>query len=37
VEDWPKGLVDNISPNVLATLVPKSADSYDKLGKIKNN
>ncbi|XP_020215700.2 probable serine/threonine-protein kinase At1g54610 [Cajanus cajan] len=34
VEGWPKWLVDNIPPNVLATLVPKSADSYEKLGKV---
>ncbi|KAL5188497.1 putative serine/threonine-protein kinase [Glycine soja] len=34
VEGWPKWLVDNIPPNVLASLVPKSVDSYDKLGKV---
>lgn len=31
---WPKWLVDNISREVLANLVPKSADSYDKLAKV---
>lgn len=34
VEGWPKWLVDNIPRNVLDTLVPKSADSYIKLGKV---
>ncbi|KAL5818570.1 hypothetical protein ACOSQ4_022412 [Xanthoceras sorbifolium] len=34
VEGWPKWLVDNISREVLASLVPKSADSYDKLAKV---
>ncbi|KAJ0096927.1 hypothetical protein Patl1_27653 [Pistacia atlantica] len=34
VDGWPKWLVDNIPPDVLASLVPKSADSYDKLAKI---
>ncbi|KAF7834203.1 putative serine/threonine-protein kinase [Senna tora] len=34
VDGWPKWLVDNIPPQVLATLVPKSADSYEKLAKI---
>ncbi|RDX63295.1 putative serine/threonine-protein kinase, partial [Mucuna pruriens] len=34
VEGWPKWLVDNIPTNVLANIVPKSADSYRKLAKI---
>ncbi|EEF28496.1 Cell division protein kinase 7, putative [Ricinus communis] len=34
VDGWPKWLVDNIPKEVLAGLVPKSADSYDKLAKI---
>ncbi|KAJ0041197.1 hypothetical protein Pint_27033 [Pistacia integerrima] len=34
VDGWPKWLVDNIPPDVLASLVPKSADSYDKLAKV---
>lgn len=34
---WPKWLVDNIPQNVLATLVPKSADSYQKLDKVNHN
>lgn len=34
VKGWPKWLVDNIPPDVLAGLVPKSADSYDKLAKV---
>ncbi|KAM7261988.1 hypothetical protein ACFE04_021065 [Oxalis oulophora] len=34
VNAWPKWLVDNIPGDVLAALVPKSADSYDKLAKI---
>ncbi|CAJ1937933.1 unnamed protein product [Sphenostylis stenocarpa] len=34
VEGWPKWLVDNIPPNVLDSLAPKSADSYEKLGKV---
>ncbi|CAL1409117.1 unnamed protein product [Linum trigynum] len=34
VDGWPKWLVDNIPKDVLASLVPKSADSYDKLAKI---
>lgn len=34
VDGWPKWLVDNIPANVLATLVPKSADCYEKLGKV---
>nr|QYW07105.1 cyclin-dependent kinase like 6 [Dimocarpus longan] len=34
VGGWPKWLVDNISGEVLAGLVPKSADSYDKLAKV---
>ncbi|KAH7520751.1 hypothetical protein FEM48_Zijuj08G0178700 [Ziziphus jujuba var. spinosa] len=34
VNGWPKWLVDNIPGDVLAGLVPKSADSYEKLAKI---
>ncbi|WOG82158.1 hypothetical protein DCAR_0101320 [Daucus carota subsp. sativus] len=34
VDGWPKWLVDNMPGDVLASLVPKSADSYDKLAKI---
>ncbi|KAK1441375.1 hypothetical protein QVD17_07225 [Tagetes erecta] len=34
VNGWPKWLVDNIPAEVLAHLVSKSADSYDKLAKI---
>ncbi|CAI0428589.1 unnamed protein product [Linum tenue] len=34
VDGWPKWLVDNIPKDVLASLVPKSAESYDKLAKI---
>ncbi|KAG5067251.1 hypothetical protein JHK86_010982 [Glycine max] len=34
VEGWPKWLLDNIPANVLANIVPKSADSYEKLAKI---
>lgn len=34
VEGWPKWLVDNIPQNVLASLVPKTADSYEKLEKV---
>ncbi|KAF3440490.1 hypothetical protein FNV43_RR18774 [Rhamnella rubrinervis] len=34
VNGWPQWLVDNISEDVLAGLVPKTADSYVKLAKI---
>ncbi|XP_011025568.1 PREDICTED: probable serine/threonine-protein kinase At1g54610 [Populus euphratica] len=34
VDGWPKWLVDNIAREVLGGLVPKSADSYDKLAKV---
>ncbi|XP_017972452.1 PREDICTED: probable serine/threonine-protein kinase At1g54610 [Theobroma cacao] len=34
VDGWPKWLVDNIPREVLAGLVPRSADSYDKLAKV---
>ncbi|XP_057496087.1 probable serine/threonine-protein kinase At1g54610 isoform X1 [Actinidia eriantha] len=34
VDGWPKWLVDNIPTEVLAGLVPRSADSYDKLAKV---
>lgn len=37
VNGWPKWLVDNISEDVLAGLVPKTADSYVKLAKVINN
>nr|TKR78672.1 hypothetical protein D5086_0000279880 [Populus alba] len=33
VDGWPKWLVDNFPSEVLAGLVPKSADSYNKLAK----
>ncbi|KAM5577561.1 putative serine/threonine-protein kinase [Rosa sericea] len=34
VDGWPKWLVDNVPQDVLDGLVPKSADSYDKLAKV---
>ncbi|XP_029127071.1 probable serine/threonine-protein kinase At1g54610 [Cajanus cajan] len=34
VGGWPKWLIDNIPTDVLANIVPKSADSYEKLAKI---
>ncbi|KAG9150061.1 hypothetical protein Leryth_021549 [Lithospermum erythrorhizon] len=34
VDGWPKWLSDNIPRKVLAGLVPRSADSYDKLDKV---
>ncbi|XP_059309990.1 probable serine/threonine-protein kinase At1g54610 [Lycium ferocissimum] len=34
VDGWPKWLVDNIRKEVLVGLVPKTADSYDKLAKV---
>lgn len=34
VDGWPKWLVENVPPEVLDGLVPKSADSYDKLAKV---
>ncbi|KAE8728330.1 putative serine/threonine-protein kinase [Hibiscus syriacus] len=34
VDGWPKWLIDNIPKEVLSGLVPKSAESYDKLDKI---
>lgn len=34
VDGWPKWLVENVKGDVLAGLVPKSADSYDKLAKV---
>lgn len=34
VDGWPRWLVDNIPSKVLAGLVPKSADSYEKLAKV---
>lgn len=37
VDGWPKWLVDNIPKEVLVGLVPKTADSYDKLAKVSFN
>ena len=34
VDGWPKWLVENINPDVFSGLVPKSADSYEKLVKV---
>ncbi|KAJ8541483.1 hypothetical protein K7X08_002299 [Anisodus acutangulus] len=34
VDGWPKWLVDNIPRKALAGLVPKCADSYDKIDKV---
>lgn len=34
VDGWPKWLTDNVRPGVLVGLVPKSADSYDKIAKV---
>lgn len=34
VDGWPKWLTDNIPRDALAGLIPKSADSYDKLDKV---
>ncbi|XVF39042.1 hypothetical protein PTKIN_Ptkin01aG0003800 [Pterospermum kingtungense] len=34
VNGWPKWLIDNIPQEALAGLVPRSADSYDKIDKI---
>lgn len=34
VDGWPKWLTDNIPRDALAGLVPKSAESYDKLDKV---
>ncbi|KAK6792329.1 hypothetical protein RDI58_011410 [Solanum bulbocastanum] len=34
IDGWPKWLVDNIPREVLAGLVPKSADSYEKIDKV---
>ncbi|KAK9130088.1 hypothetical protein Sjap_010575 [Stephania japonica] len=34
VDGWPKWLTDNVSEEVLAGLVPKSAESYHKLDKV---
>lgn len=36
VDGWPKWLVENVQGDALAGLVPKSADSYDKLAKVSN-
>lgn len=35
VDGWPKWLVDNIPSSVLATILPRSADSYEKLAKVR--
>lgn len=34
VNGWPKWLVDNIPSDVLKNIVPKSADSYNKIDKV---
>lgn len=34
VDGWPKWLTDNIPRDALAGLIPKSAESYDKLDKV---
>lgn len=34
VDGWPKWLTDNIPRDVLAGIVARSADSYDKLYKV---
>ncbi|KDP36567.1 hypothetical protein JCGZ_08334 [Jatropha curcas] len=34
VDGWPKWLTDNVPEEVLAGLVPKSAENYDKIDKI---
>ena len=34
VNGWPQWLVDNIPQDVLAGLIPRSADSYEKLAKV---
>lgn len=34
VNGWPKWLLENIPEDALAGLVPKGADSYDKLAKV---
>ena len=34
MDGWPTWLVDNFPSEVLAGLVPKSADSYNKLAKV---
>ncbi|XP_034218985.1 probable serine/threonine-protein kinase At1g54610 [Prunus dulcis] len=34
VGGWPKWLVENVPEDVLSGLVPKTADSYDKLAKV---
>lgn len=34
LDGWPKWLTDNIPRDVLAGIVPRSADSYDKLDKV---
>lgn len=35
VDGWPRWLVENVKPDALAGLVPKTADSYDKLAKVR--
>ena len=34
VDGWPKWLINNVPKEVLACLVPKSAENYDKLDKV---
>ncbi|XP_031251025.1 probable serine/threonine-protein kinase At1g54610 [Pistacia vera] len=34
VDGWPKWLIDNVPREALAGLIPKSAESYDKLDKV---
>ncbi|KAJ9146092.1 hypothetical protein P3X46_028402 [Hevea brasiliensis] len=34
VDGWPKWLTDNVPKKVLASLVPKSAENYDKIDKV---
>ncbi|XP_064967549.1 probable serine/threonine-protein kinase At1g54610 [Musa acuminata AAA Group] len=34
VDGWPRWLVNNVPPEMLAGLIPKSADSYEKLDKV---
>lgn len=34
VDGWPKWLTDNVPKKVLAGLVPKSAENYDKVDKV---
>lgn len=34
VDGWPKWLLDNVEKDALVGLVPKSADSYEKIAKV---